>query len=108
MLTGEDPQQSATYLEDVSVHQLASSASRVLIAFTVFYQENQRTAGEKFLKRNIVYSETQIQPNTTLHFKLHNVITTKRILLHMCVSWCIKLLATELFFLILAHPVYKM
>jgi hypothetical protein len=37
--------------------------------------------------RNTVYSETQIQPNTTLHFKLHKVINKTRILLH--ISWCI-------------------
>jgi len=86
VLTSEDPQQSATYLEDVTAHQLASSASIVLIAFTARYQKDQRRVGEKFLTGNIVYSETQIQPNTTLHFKLHEVIITTRILFHMCIS----------------------
>jgi len=90
VLTSEDPQQSATYLEDVAAHQLASSASIVLIAFTVLYQKDQRTVDEKFLTRNIVYSETQIQLNTTLRFKLHKVIITTHIFLHMCISWYIK------------------
>jgi len=64
VLTSEDPQHSATHLEDVTFHQLASSASKVLIAFTVLYQKDQRAMVKKFLTHNTVYSETQSQPNT--------------------------------------------
>jgi hypothetical protein len=62
VLTSEDPQQSTTYLEDVTFHLLAFAAAKDLIAFTVLYQKDQRTMANKFLTRNTVYKKGNAVP----------------------------------------------